>query len=140
MSELPIFEHFLSVGKSQAKSQATFFLLNWAPETRRSTSTTPPCSTSTMGPGRISPEESSCSRGGDDDRNRGRSPSRLALENWQVVGHFRFGTSRLVNTHFILDNVTVFHPTTKYSHHKIGNLNWHWLSRWPSLPALKTRI
>ena len=36
MSKLPIFEHFLSVGKSQAQTQvvfqANFFLLNWAPE------------------------------------------------------------------------------------------------------------
>ena len=39
MSKLPIFEHFLSVGKSQAKTQVVFqaeiqaknFLLNWAP-------------------------------------------------------------------------------------------------------------
>ena len=40
MSKLPIFEHFLSVGNSQAKTQVVFqakmFLLNWAPELRSS--------------------------------------------------------------------------------------------------------
>ena len=38
MSKLPIFEHFLGVGKSQAKIrvvfQAKFFLLNWVPGER----------------------------------------------------------------------------------------------------------